>query len=248
VTPSVADERFPRWPAGIDTNLADLGGLPLVRGGLTAYRRVYRSARRESLTRDGWRALKAAGVTTVIDLRHAPERGRTAVDPPVEASEMAGVRIVEAPTEVPDDPEFRAVCGPWLAHPHSYPDILRLFPGLFGRVFQTLADAPGGVLVHCAGGRDRTGLVTAVLLSLTGVVTEAIVDDYARACRSADEYLATSTPGAAPLSNERLLGEAGIRERATTLHEWLDGFDAAGYLATAGLTATSVAALAARLR
>ena len=45
---------------------------------------------------------------------------------------------------------------------------------------RAVADAPeGGVVIHCAGGKDRTGLVTAFLLHLAGVATEEIARDYA---------------------------------------------------------------------
>ena len=45
---------------------------------------------------------------------------------------------------------------------------------------RAVADAPeGGVVIHCAGGKDRTGLVTAFLLHLSGVATEEIARDYA---------------------------------------------------------------------
>jgi hypothetical protein len=45
---------------------------------------------------------------------------------------------------------------------------------------EAVADAPaGGVLVHCAGGRDRTGLVAALLLRLAGVDAATVADDYA---------------------------------------------------------------------
>ena len=90
-------------------NLADLGGLPLVDGGRTAHRRVRRSAAPDRLTAKGWRAARTAGLTRVIDLRNADERGRRGEK--------------------------------------------------FARVFAAIADADGPVLVHCAGGRDRTGMV-----------------------------------------------------------------------------------------
>jgi protein-tyrosine phosphatase len=51
---------------------------------------------------------------------------------------------------------------------------------MFAAALDALAKAPpGGVVVHCHAGKDRTGLVTALLLSLAGVERDAIVDDYA---------------------------------------------------------------------
>ena len=191
------------------------------------------------MTADSWRSLRAAGVTTLVDLRNEAERARMASDPDVEASVTAGLDVIAAPTEVPDDPVFRQVCGPWLDHPRSYPDNLRLFPKLASVAFGAIADAKGSVLIHCSGGRDRTGMVTAVLLSLSGVTAEAIAADYARAYRAAAQHSqARSEPAAIA---------GAVRERTSSLLEWLAEFDAAGYLVNAGMSEESVARLAARL-
>src|SRR4051794_35514754 len=65
--------------------------------------------------------------------------------------------------------------------------------------------APGGVLVHCAGGRDRSGMTAMLVLALAGVTPAAIADDYARS-RDAD-----------PAQDELL--SAFLRERGTTGRE-----------------------------
>lgn len=67
-------------------NLADLGGLPLLTGGRTASCRVFRSAAREWMTERGWADARAAGLTTVVDLRNDMERGRLPVHPPPTSS------------------------------------------------------------------------------------------------------------------------------------------------------------------
>ncbi len=192
------------------------------------------------MTAEGWRSLRADGVTTVVDLRNESERARTASDPDVSASVTAGLDVIAAPTEVPNDPLFRQVCGPWLDHPRSYPDNLRLFPTLLSVAFYAIADAKGGTLVHCSAGRDRTGMVVAVLLSLSGVTVEAIAADYSRAYRVAAQR------SGAPRKEPAVL-EADVSERALSLTEWLAEFDAAGYLLNAGMPEESVVRLAARL-
>jgi protein tyrosine/serine phosphatase len=58
--------------------------------------------------------------------------------------------------------------------------ILDSRPDLFATAVSAVADAPpGGVVVHCAAGKDRTGLVVALLLSLARVPTDVIAADYA---------------------------------------------------------------------
>lgn len=235
-------------------NLRDLGGLPLRDGGVTASGRVYRSGRPETLTDAGWAALRAAGVSTVIDLRNAPERIRRAGDPTVADGSASGVDIVHAPAEDPDDAVFLRVIGPWRDHPRSYADRVAMYQDRLRAVFTAIADASGGVLVHCAGGRDRTGLVSAMLLRLAGVETPAIALDYAAAFREASRRHAADLP-AAPGPNgyiEPFYDDAEIEERiadrVAVLGEWIDGFDVRDHLTRAGLDDIRIDALATRLR
>jgi len=161
-------------------NLIDLGGLTLRGGGATAHRRVWRSAAPESVTADGWRAARSAGLTTVVDLRNSFERDRVI--------EVEGVDVVHAPTEDPTDPDFLEECGPWLDHPRSWAPNIARYPGKLARVFAAVAEADGGVLIHCAGGRDRTGMISSMLLALTGVEAGAIADHYEQGFRGAAEH------------------------------------------------------------
>lgn len=236
-------------------NLSDLGGLPLRGGGMTAPGRVYRSGRPETLTDAGWAALRAANVTTVIDLRNGSERTRREADPQVSPECLDGIDVVHSPTEDPSDPEFMRVCGPWLDHPRSYADNARMYPEKLSAVFTALADAPGAALVHCAGGRDRTGMIAAMLLRFAEVETDAILADYARAFREASRRHARDLP-AAPAADKAGYVEPAysdaeieerIAERAIALSEWIETLDVGDYLAQAGVDAARLDRLRARL-
>jgi protein-tyrosine phosphatase len=159
-------------------NLHDLGGLPLRAGGMTAAGRVWRSGRPESVTETGWREAHEAGLVLRIDLRNPGEGARRPEDPMV--ADDALPPMMACPLEDANDEEFLEVCGPWLDHPRGWNDYLRLGAPRFRRLFEILAAASGPVLVHCSGGRDRTGIVSALLLALAGAEPGAIVDDYAR--------------------------------------------------------------------
>ena len=74
-----------------------------------------------------------------------------------------------APTEDQADPEFRAVCMPILDSPEYWRHNVAILPALLRATLQAIADAEPGVLVHCAAGRDRTGMVAAILLANAGV-------------------------------------------------------------------------------
>ena len=56
-------------------------------------------------------------------------------------------------------------------------------------VIRLLADADGGAVFHCAAGKDRTGLISAVLLGVLGVSDELIVSDYARSADQIDAII-----------------------------------------------------------
>lgn len=240
------------WDGAV--NLRDLGGMPLENGGTTAPGRVYRSGRPETLTDSGWADLRRAGVSTVIDLRNDAERLRRDTDPQVADGYADGIRIVHTPTEDPDDPEFLRVLGPWLDHPAGYADNVRMYPEKVAAVFTAIAHAPASVLVHCAAGRDRTGMVTAMLLRLTGVRTDAIVDDYASAFREASrrarELPAVPDPNQGgyiepTYSDDEI--EARIAARVIVLREWIEPLDVRTSLSRAGVSSIELDALSARL-
>ncbi len=165
-------------------NARDLGGLP-VRGG-----RVKEGAliRTESLTRlgeGGVDALAEAGVSRVVDLRRPGESPET--HPYADQADV----YVNLPVEDPAD--IKDTHGPMV---DLYVDMVDARPELFAAAVGAIADAPdGAVVVHCAGGKDRTGLVVAMALTVAGAEAEVVAADYAitqeRNGPLIDEYLAT---------------------------------------------------------
>ncbi len=169
---------------------------------------VYRMGRREWLTASGWRQAHDDGVRTVVDLRHPREARRRETDPAVPDEALAGVNIVIAPTEEPDDPRFTAVCGPYLNDPAHYLHNVRLYPEKLVDVFRTISEAvTGAVVVHCAAGRDRSGMVAAMLQDLAGHPDQLIADGYAKAARGINERYRTHGP---PHDRERYLPDAEL--------------------------------------
>jgi protein-tyrosine phosphatase len=167
-------------------NARDLGGLPTPCSptGATATGRVARGPRRELLTARGWTAARAWGLTTVVDLRCDAEVGPQDGDPVVSPADRDGVAVVHAAVEDHDDPEFRRLCYPILDSPEYWPHHWRLQPERVRAVMEVVADTGPGVLVHCSAGRDRTGMVSALLLGNAGVPPEVVADDYADSVRA----------------------------------------------------------------
>lgn len=153
-------------------NARDLGGLPLAGGGCVRGRALVRSDDLGRLTADGVSALRAYGVRRVIDLRNREE-------------------AAALPHALTDDPLYRLLP---LIDPTREPErdlvaertkaatyrgsVVRNSRSIVAAV-RAIADAPAGtVVVHCAAGRDRTGMVVALVLAAAGVPDEVIAADY----------------------------------------------------------------------
>lgn len=167
-------------------NARDLGGLPTLHSptGLTQFGRIVRGPRRELLTAEGWNKARAWGLSSVVDIRNADEVGRRDTDPAVDDAAWAGVTVRNHPTEDHDNPDFVAYCMPVLDSPAYWEHNVRILPGLVASALRAVLDAGPGVLVHCAAGRDRTGLIAMLLLANAGVPPEAVSADYAMSVRA----------------------------------------------------------------
>jgi hypothetical protein len=154
-------------------NVRDLGGLPTEDGSETRFGVVVRADDVSLLAPSGWRALEEYGVRRIVDLRHE--------DPPYETP----VELVRVP--LLDDPAIREVDELLLGvddvvkwRTRNYLFFLERFAAAFAAAVDAIgAPIDGAVLIHCAGGVDRTGLVAALLLRVAGVEPDTIAEDYA---------------------------------------------------------------------
>lgn len=154
-------------------NVRDLGGLPAAGGRTTRWGAVVRSEAPDSPTATGWTALEAHGVRTIVDLRNDDEREGPGDERP------ARVTTVHVPLDDRADTEFWERYGRLDGTPLFFRPFLDHKPERCAAAVAAIANArPGGVLVHCASGRDRTGLVTLLLLALVGVAPWDIAADY----------------------------------------------------------------------
>ncbi|TFD09376.1 tyrosine-protein phosphatase [Cryobacterium sp. TMT1-66-1] len=167
-------------------NARDLGGLPtpLSTTGSTVFKRVARGPRREMLTDSGWAEARQWGLSTVVDLRCMHEVGGREGDPVIDNFTHSSLVIVSAPTEDQDNPAFREVCFPILDSPEYWRHNWRILPNLVRETMQAIANAETGVLIHCSAGRDRTGMISALLLGNAGVSPDDVAGDYAESVRA----------------------------------------------------------------
>jgi len=155
-------------------------------------------------------------------------------------------RLARCSTSPSSSARIRGQCGS-SARCQYYGPWLERFPERAARVFAAIAHArSGGVAYHCGIGRDRTGLVTLLVLRVAGVPPKAVAEDYAL---STDRVPVLLERLGAPEQTADL--EAFYAEHATTPAEVLTGvltgFDAEGYLRGAGLGPGDLAALRTRM-
>ena len=212
------------------TNVRDLGGLRTLDGRATRWGAVVRSDHPARLTVAGWSALYAYGIRTIITLATEgyPE------DLPDAAPRPADLVTIRCAVEDFTDEEFvqRWVLSELVCTPLYYLDALKRWPERHVAVVETIARArPGGVLIHCKRGNDRTGIVTLLLLALAGVTPEAILADYELSPDS---------------DRDDLLAREQTTTRETILAT-LAQLDVEHYLRAGGLSQADLAAVRARL-
>jgi protein-tyrosine phosphatase len=166
------------WPDCRNTR--DLGGLPCANG-VTRSGVIVRSDNVGSLTTEGIRSMWEYGIKAVLDLR---SEGEIAKRPsPFEPADY-GPLYLHVPLI---DDAFADALGSVTAMPDRYLMMLDQRQEAIGDIMKTIARVDGPLVVHCYAGKDRTGLVAALLLSLAGVDRDAIAADYAET----DEQLAS---------------------------------------------------------
>jgi protein-tyrosine phosphatase len=203
-------------------NARDVGGYPTASGGVTAPLRLLRTARLDLLTDADRRYLASIGLRTLVDLRTQLE-----IEQAPDALGTLDVEVFHTPPRVnqpgDDDLAMEELYRAWTDHSGDR----------FTEAFRALA-RPGGLpgLVHCTAGKDRTGILVALILSLAGVDDKVIVEDYL----VSNTALRFDTP--APLANHRILPGhmtgllAHVRERYG---------DAEGYFKAFGATDEEIA-------
>ncbi len=164
-------------------NMRDLGGYTTTTGSSVAWRRLFRGGRLHLLGEGEFAALGALGIHTAIDLRTIDELQEHGA-----YQRRAGGRVIHLPLVV----EMREIAALWsgdLSAPGTsveelfasrYMSMAELGGDSIAAALKLLAD-PGSypVVVFCAAGKDRTGILISLILGLLGVEDRQIAEDYA---------------------------------------------------------------------
>jgi protein-tyrosine phosphatase len=229
-------------------NARDLGGYPAAGGRETRWGAVVRSDSLTDLTTAGQAALAGYGVRTIIDLRLADEIARHPnpfATPGDHEVGYTNVSVIDPAAGFPPETDTLGENYLWM---------LDRFAGFVAEVVTAVAGAPeGGVLIHCAAGKDRTGLISALLLGLAGVPAETIAADYAMTAellRPRDEAWLAAAPPEERTEREAVL--ARFAPTAEVMLEVLAGLEeryggVEGYLVAAGVSRADLDRLRERL-
>jgi protein-tyrosine phosphatase len=213
-------------------NGRDLGGLRRADGTLTPRGIFFRSENIDWVTTNGWQQLYDSGIRTVIDLRQQGERDADTRARP------DWLNTVHIDLDGLENTEFWAdywdnglVSTALYYLPH-----LAAMPERAAAAISAIVSAPpGGVLFHCMGGRDRTGMISMLLLAAVGVEHEAIVDDYLETVRRGDLRAASGNRN----NEEIALDELCQRHGTTTegaFRSALRNLDVGAYVEAASLS------------
>jgi protein-tyrosine phosphatase len=226
-------------------NARELGGYPTIDGAHTRWRSLLRSDDLAQLTLAGLQAFSSYGIETVVDLRWPEE----VVESPTPITrELKHIRYEQISLLTPTAQEWRIRRADSTAKELWNRSMLEKVREELKEVLAVIAGAsPGPLLFHCVAGKDRTGLIAALLLALADVEPEAIAHDYAASTENLrDAYLkryADADPAA--IIDVVECPPAGIHN----MLEYLDNFGGArGYLEEIGVPAEQVTRLRARLR
>jgi protein-tyrosine phosphatase len=276
----VTSTRTGRW-VRLDgtTNTRDLGGLPTTDGGRTVAGRILRSDNLQTLSEDDIaRLVGELGLREVIDLRTTAEillegRGPLRDVPEVthrhfsllpERGHHTDVFAVEEDEPAPGLPEgwTESLLPRQVAeHDEGEPPAVRSYLGYLGQradnvvaALRALAATDSGAsVVHCAAGKDRTGVVCALALAVAGVPHEEIVADYAMTADVIEALIAKLAASPTYAEDMDIRDIASHTPRADTMDRVLTLLDerhggAIGWLESHGFGADEQAALRKRLR
>lgn len=232
------------WDACL--NVRDLGGITTTDGRRVRRGALIRSDQLCRLTGRGRSALVAHGVRTVIDLR-TPAEVEKNPDPALHEHGVDYLLIPQQSEQLWKDLDPIA-----LTRAERDAAVLDRRSEQIVAMTRAVASAvPGGVLIHCLAGKDRTGIATALLLGLVGVADDHIAADYTLSVANLAGELAAAL-AAAPNDDERARIERSYDARpdtmlATLAHLRTRHGGAEAYLVRGGLSDADIQRIRARL-
>ena len=226
-------------------NLRDVGGLPTVGGGRTQSGRLFRSGSPDRITDDGARrAHLELGLRTVIDLRHPDELADSPSLGPLIAGHVTRHHISPVSTEqsMTEYVDSMNIAYGVTMSPERYFVGFRRGAERYAQAARLLSESTTyPILIHCTAGKDRTGILTGLLLDVAGVPVDDIAAEYAASNASIDSLIAYLRESGRDLPEP----DEELRARMSVSGEMMRGFlslvakefgDARGFFRAQGLS------------
>ncbi|MFJ7264130.1 tyrosine-protein phosphatase [Streptomyces globosus] len=157
-------------------NFRDLGGYRTAGGRTVAWGRLYRADSLGKLRGADWERFLGLGVRTVVDLRYPWEIEAKGRIPEPGRFTYANHSIEHRPYDQSAiDPDV----DPWRYLADRFAEVAEDGAAEIRQVLELLAEGPGPAVFHCTSGKDRTGLIAALVLTLLEVPEEQILADFA---------------------------------------------------------------------
>jgi protein-tyrosine phosphatase len=164
-------------------NFRDFGGYATASGGRVARGRLFRSAHFAEVSAKDLQVLEKLGVSLLVDLRRPEERemepNRWPTPPVTALTNDQGVLTKPAHIAAAEESDWSVegvrayMRSAYAAYPYE-----ERYVALFGAFLRELSVHDGAAVVHCAAGKDRTGCLCALTLTLLGVSEEEVIADY----------------------------------------------------------------------
>ncbi|MFE3787013.1 tyrosine-protein phosphatase [Streptomyces goshikiensis] len=157
-------------------NFRDLGGYRTADGRTVAWGALYRADSLGKLSGADWERFLALDIRTVIDLRYPWEIEAKGRIPQAHRFTYANLSIEHRPY---DQAEIDPAVDPWRYLADRFAEVTEDGAAEIRQTIELIATGPGPAVFHCTSGKDRTGIIAALVLTLLEVPREEIVADFA---------------------------------------------------------------------
>lgn len=175
-------------------NVRELGGYATADGRSVAWGEVFRGGDLSGLTTTDVEKLQSAGLTTVVDFRGADEIAKDGSAPVPGTIDLVNIPVLDETTQAlaealtgvlqGGDPavveemlgggESQRIKDESFVAQLDQPEAM----AGYARTLELIAERPGALIFHCTAGKDRTGMMSAILLGILGVPDQTIIDDF----------------------------------------------------------------------
>jgi protein-tyrosine phosphatase len=202
-------------------NIRDLGAYPLAAGGSTHEKVLIRASGLDQVPAAAQQQIIDYGVQTIIDLRDEWEAERF----PNVFAQSSAVQYVNLPLigNQLSQAEGWDTDNERFSHLHQfYWKLLDQCQAQIGAIIAAIAASPPATIFHCYAGKDRTGMIAALILGVVGVPDEIIAEDYAASSEPLSVLKAQWRSDAQHKGSDMALLERDIASEAITMRNTLD--------------------------